>query len=77
MNHCADCNQPFEPRQPYHKYCDACYARRQGWRPRRPRNVPWHPSWDLWASGDWIPWLLLIALPAIIIYTVGRLLGFW
>jgi len=23
MNHCAGCNQPFEPRQPHHRYCQA------------------------------------------------------
>jgi hypothetical protein len=29
-------------------------------------------------KGDnWILWLLFITLPAILIYTVGHLLGFW
>ena len=28
-------------------------------------------------SGDWILWVLLIALPAIAIYAAGHLLGFW
>ena len=44
---------------------------------RRPKGVPWHPSWD-WMLGDrLIIWILLIALPAIVIYAIGRLLGFW
>ena len=79
MKPCANCNRAFEPRQPYHKYCDDCYARQQGWgvRPRRPKGVPWHPRWD-WMLGDrFIIWALCIALPAIVIYAIGRLLGFW
>ena len=55
------------------------FARLQGsaTRLRRPRGVPWHPSWD-WMLGDrLIIWALLIALPAIVIYAIGRLLGFW
>jgi len=84
MKPCADCQRDFEPREPYHKYCQAlpaepCYARRQGWatRPRRPKGVPWHPSWDWMLQGDLIVWVMLIALPAIVLYAVGRLLGFW
>jgi hypothetical protein len=23
---CANCHQPFTPRRPYHRYCDACSA---------------------------------------------------
>ena len=22
MKQCTECNRPFEPREPYHKYCD-------------------------------------------------------
>ena len=41
------------------------------------RGVPWHPRWD-WMLGDrLIIWILLIALPAIVIYTIGRLLAWW
>ena len=42
-----------------------------------PKGLPWHPSWD-WMLGDrLIIWALLIALPAIVIYTIGRLLAWW
>ena len=35
-------------------------------------GVPWHPRWD-WMLGDrLIIWILLIALPAIVIYAIGR-----
>ena len=79
MKQCAGCQRDFEPREPYHKYCDECYARRQGWatRPRRPQGVPWHPNWDLMLGDRLIVWILIVALPAIVIYAIGRLLGFW
>jgi hypothetical protein len=32
---------------------------------------------ELWPSGGWILWVLFIALPAIVIYAIGHLLGFW
>ena len=54
---------------------------------KRPKEqaMPPDPSWPTWAApliehkGLWvaIPLILLIALPAIVIYPIGRLLAWW
>jgi hypothetical protein len=68
------CRQEYSSRKPYHRYCDACWADLQA---QRRRHGPRHPRLN-WLEGDRIIWwFLLVALPALIIYALGRLLGLW
>lgn len=60
------------------QFAEPCYTKQQGWRPRDRRPFrPWHPQLN-WLLGDrLLVWLLLVALPAITIYAIGHLLGWW
>lgn len=72
MKQCAECGAWFEPRVEYHRYCDACYAKRRGW-----VREPWD-RWPLvWLRPDVWVWFLLVALPVIVVIAVGRQLGWW
>ena len=74
MTRCRSCGQPFEPRKPYHRYCDGCWSDLQA--ERRSHTDPLMRRYPMrWLSADRLLVLALIAFGIFAAYAVLHLLG--
>jgi hypothetical protein len=79
MTHCQPCRTEFDRwppgQRPYHRYCDRCWAQKQGWtqRSRHPLRLNSHRLFSA-AEGQIDP-AATAALPALLIYI--RPVGLW
>lgn len=73
---CISCGKKFTPRRAYHLYCDGCYADMMAER-RSHRLQPRNRRLEMWTGGDIVVWVLVVGVPAVVVYGVGKVVGWW